>query len=216
MINNQLVYSKELDFIPKLQLSKSRRAVYYYKIDYNKTPKKYLLDNKLQWGRPNNYILYEEPLLKEGYIWFNGYLCKGTYPSSGVPVIKNSRSVGKPRYFIINGQDLYSGKFEREARGNLIYKLHDYFKELVKDCPILVKKETERFRLVLTWYINPDCVTVDYDNLWIYEKCILDVLHKEAIGLCKVKEDSHKYFKGGSKDYEYRETEGFKIEIYKI
>ena len=206
-----LVYSKELDFIPKLQLSKSRRAVYYNKIDYNKIPKKYLLDKKLQWGRPNNYILYEEPLLKKGYIWFNGKLCKGEYPSSGIPVIKNSKTIDKPRYFVINGQDLYSGKFEREARGNLIYKLHDYFKQFIVDCPIL--DSNFRHRLVLTWYIQENTVCPDYDNLWIVEKVLLDVMVKD---LKVLKDDKHIYMKGGSKDYEYRETEGFKIEIYKV
>lgn len=196
---NRLVYTKELDFIPKLQLSKSRRAVYYTFDDYTKgkIPKKYL----------------ENGLLKHPYTWLGKNLYNG---KEGKEVIKNTRSVGKPRYWIMNGQDLYNDKFQKITRNALIHKLHDYFKELIKDCPVLVKEETERFRLVLTWYINPDCVTVDYDNLWIYEKCILDVLHKESIGLCKVKEDSHKYFKGGSKDYEYRDKEGFKIEIWKI
>ncbi len=200
-IGSKLVYTKELDFIPKLQLSKARRAVYYTSEDYfnKKLPKRYL--------SKNFYII------KEPYVFVDKKLYNTETKEF---VIKNSKTANKPRYWIMNSQDIYSGKFERQARNALIHKLHDYFKELVKDCPILVKEDNERFRLVLTWYINPDCVTVDYDNLWIYEKCILDVLHKEAIGLCKVKEDSHKYFKGGSKDYEYRDKEGFKIEIFKV
>lgn len=204
---SSIVYTKELDFIPKLQLSKSRRAVYYTNdsvISLNKVPKRFF---------QKDTTLKASFTLKEPYDFTNGKLYNKETKEF---VIKNSKTANKPRYWVMNSQDIYSGKFERQARNALIHKLHDYFKELVKDCPILVKEETERFRLVLTWYINPDCVTVDYDNLWIYEKCILDVLHKEAIGLCKVKEDSHKYFKGGSKDYEYRDNEGFKIEIWKI
>lgn len=198
MINNQLVYSKELDFIPKLQLSKSRRAVYYTKKDLlkGKLPKKYLLE-------PNKSLV-----LKREYKWDDYFrLCTLDLE----PIVKNSRSVGTPRYFIINGQDLYSGKFEREARGNLIYKLHDYFKQFLLDCPVL--DSNFRHRLVLTWYISKDLVCPDYDNLWIVEKVINDVLVKD---LKVLKDDKHTYMKGGSKDYEYRKTEGFKIEIYKV
>lgn len=193
-----LVYSKELDFIPKLQLSKSRRAVYYTKQDLvkGKLPKKYLLE-------PNKSLV-----LKKEYKWDHSFrLCT----LDNEPIVKNNKSVGKPRYFIINGQDLYSGKFEREARGGLIYKLHDYFKQFIVDCPIL--DSNFRHRLVLTWYIQENTVCPDYDNLWIVEKVLLDVMVKD---LKVLKDDKHTYMKGGSKDYEYRENEGFKLEIWKI
>ena len=81
---------------------------------------------------------------------------------------------------------------------------------LIKLTPIL--DSNFRHRLVLTWYISKDLVCPDYDNLWIVEKVLLDVMVKD---LKVLKDDKHTYMKGGSKDYEYRETEGFKIEIWK-
>lgn len=215
MINSQLVYSKELDFIPKLQLSKSRRAVYYNIKDYNKIPKKYLLDKKLQWGIPNDMVLYEQPLLKEGYIWCGGILRKGTYSSIGSPVIKNTKSVGKPRYFIINGQDLYSGKFERQQRADLILKLHQYFLELFGKS-IYEKSHlwiNSPLKIQITWFIKEDYKGPDLDNLWIVEKVLLDMMVKD---LKVIPDDNHKIIKELTKKYEYRETEGFKIEIWKI
>ena len=201
MINNQLVYSKELDFIPKLQLSKSRRAVYYEYDDRLKLPKKFL-KKETEFKKLKDTFIFKMDTKTSIMKLFN--------ITDNCFVIKNSRSVGTPRYFIINGQDLYSGKFEREARGNLIYKLHDYFKQFILDCPIL--DSNFRHRLVLTWYISKDLVCPDYDNLWIVEKVLLDVMVKD---LKVLKDDKHTYMKGGSKDYEYRETEGFKIEIWK-
>lgn len=186
----EIVYSKEFDFVPKLLLSKKRNPVYYKNTD--KIPKKY---------KNVNYSFIQ------GILVDNNTLQK---------VVKNTRTVGKPRYYIINGQDLYNDKFQKIARNNLINKLHDYVKELIKDCPKLDKLENERFELHLYWYINKDYKGPDYDNLWIMEKVINDCLHKEKIGIKAIKEDNHHYMRGGYKGYRYRETEGFKIEIWKI
>lgn len=197
---SKLIYSKELDFIPKLQLSKSRRAVYYTKSDLlkGKVPKKYLLEPK------------KSLVLKRDFKWdFNNRLCT----LDNDLIIKNSRTAGKARYWVINGQSIYNGAISPKSRAGLMVKLHEYFKEILKDCPKFNLKEGERYKLYLRWYILKDKVYPDPDNLWIYEKVINDVLTKD---LKVVIDDDCNYSVGGSKDYEYRETEGFKIEIYKI
>lgn len=195
-----IVYTKELDFIPKLQLSKSRRAVYYTKSDLmkGKLPKKYLLEPK------------KSLVLKREFKWdFNNRLCT----LDNDLIIKNTKSVGKPRYWVINGQDIYSGKFSPKSRSGLMIKLHEYFKEIIKDCPKFMIKPNERYRLHLTWFILDSKVYPDPDNLWIYEKVINDVLVKD---LSIVIDDSCVFTSGGSKEYKYRDKEGFKIEIWKI
>lgn len=191
-----IIYTKELDFIPKLQLSKSRRAVYYTFDDYTKgkIPKKYL----------------ENGLLKHPYRWEGKNLYNG---KEGQYIVKNSKSVGKPRYWVINGQDIYSGKFSPKSRSGLMIKLHEYFKEIIKDCPKFMIKPNERYRLHLTWFILDSKVYPDPDNLWVYEKVINDVLVKD---LSIVIDDSCVFTSGGSKNYEYRSNEGFKIEIFKV
>lgn len=201
----ELVYSKELDFIPKLQLSKSRRAVYYTHSDFvkDKLPKKYLEKNES--GHYSH--------LKKGYIWKEG---KVYNTEAKEFIIKNTKSIGKPKYWVINGQDLYNDKFQKLARHGLIMKLHNYVKLIVEDCPKLNKTEDERFELWIYWYINKDYKGPDYDNLWIMEKAINDCLHKDHLNIKAIKEDSHLVMRGGYKGYRYRETEGFKIEIYKV
>lgn len=198
MINNQLVYSKELDFIPKLQLSKSRRAVYYTKKDLlkGKLPKKYLLE-------PNKSLV-----LKKEYRW-NNYFRLCTLDLE--PIVKNSRSVGTPSHWIINGQDVSNSRLSPIRRAFITKKLHDFYVPFFKDCPKL--DPNFRYDSIMIWYIKEDYKGPDYDNLWIAEKTINDVLIKD---LKVLPDDNHKYRKGGYKGYEYRETEGFKFEIYRI
>ncbi len=200
VMNSELVYSKELDFIPKLQLSKSRRAVYYTKKDLlkGKLPKKYLLE-------PNKSLV-----LKEEYKWDHSFrLCT----LDNEPIVKNSKSVGKPRFWVINGQDLYNGKFERIARNVLIQKLHEYFHSLIPNCPNFNLQLKQRYCVEFTWYLLEDKVYPDTSNLWIYGKIFNDVFVKT---LKVVKDDNPKYHKQDKYDTKYRETEGFKIEIWKI
>ncbi len=197
----EVVYTKELDFIPKLQLSKSRRAVYYTLGDHinGKLPKKFYIKN-----------IPVKNVLSFDYEWRNSSLFN---KKDNCFVIKNSKTVGKPRYWVINGQDIYSGKFSPKSRSGLMIKLHEYFKEIIKDCPKFMIKPNERYRLHLTWFILDSKVYPDPDNLWIYEKVINDVLVKD---LSIVIDDSCVFTSGGSKNYVYRMQEGFKIEIWKI
>lgn len=201
----EIVYTKELDFIPKLQLSKSRRAVYYTFDDYvkGKIPKRYL----------------ENGLIKHHYRWGGKYLYDA---KEGKFVTKNTKSVGKPKYWVINGQPIYSGSISPLQRSSIVNKLHDYFKEIIKDCPKLETEITSYkapvvfklyYRLVLTWYIQEDKVYPDVNNLWIYDKVILDVMVKD---LNVIPDDNHEYIHEVHKKYQYKKTEGFKIEIYKI
>jgi len=194
-----LVYSKELDFIPKLQLSKSRRAVYYTYKDYlaGKLPKKY------QHFSQSSY----DHWLKSPYKWVTNNLYNEETKEF---VVKNTKSVGKPKYWIINGQDVSNSRLSPIRRAFITKKLHDFYVPFFKDCPKL--DPNFRYDSVMIWYIKEGYIGPDYDNLWIAEKTINDVLIKD---LKILPDDNHKYRKGGYKGYEYRENEGFKIEIWK-
>lgn len=204
-----LVYNKEFDFIPKLQLSKARRAVNYTLGDYstNTLPKRFRDKNC-------NY-----KYLKNEFCWKENKLYNLDTKSFE---IRNPRTVGKPKYWVINGQSIYNGKMSPLQRSNIVNRLHEYFKELIKDCPKLDTKITSykspevfrlHYKLVLTWYILEDKVYPDVNNLWIYDKVILDVMVKD---LNVIPDDNHEYVHEIHKKYEYKDKEGFKIEIWKV
>lgn len=199
----EIVYSKEFDFIPKLQLSKSRRAVYYTQEDFlkGKLPKKFILQQK---------GIITSPCLKSPYKFITNNLYNEETKEF---VIKNTKSVGRPRYWVINGQSIYSGNIPPQQRSVLMAKLHEYFKELIGDCPKINLIDKERYQIKYLWYLLEDKVYPDVSNLWPYGKAINDVLVKD---LKVVEDDSPKYHKQDKYDTEYRETEGFKIEIIKI
>jgi|SRR6188508_260055 len=198
-----IIYTKELDFIPKLQLSKSRRAVYYQLQDYNKIPKKYKT-------KQVNLSIPSELGLRHPYEWRQGKVYDSFTQQF---IIKNSRTAGKARYWVINGQSIYNGAISPKSRAGLMVKLHEYFKEILKDCPKFNLKEGERYKVKYIFYLLEDKVYPDISNLWVYGKVINDVLVKD---LQVVTDDNTKYHKNDEYDSEFRVNEGFKIEIWKI
>ena len=202
VVKDKLIYTKELDFIPKLQLSKSRRAVYYTKNNFleGKLPKKYLV-------KVSGY----SRILSPDYYWSKDNYLTDTHTHQ--KPIKNSRTAGKARYWVINGQSIYNGAISPKSRAGLMVKLHEYFKEILKDCPKFNLKEGERYKVKYIFYLLEDKVYPDISNLWIYGKVINDVLVKD---LQVVADDNTKYHKNDEYDSEFRVNEGFKIEIYKI
>jgi len=143
------------DYIEYVTLSNKRRPVYYKKKD--KIPKKYQND-KYHFNKLDELINTET---KER-------------------VLKNIRSVGKPRYKKISGQDIWVG-LNHNLRNNIANKIKKFFYKNLKDLkPIPIKL----FPIgVDIKFIKPQGTNNwDLDNLaLIYRKVLLDCL-KTIIG----------------------------------
>jgi len=98
--------------------------------------------------------------------------------SLGNPIVANPRSVGTPRFKKINGQDFYKGVDSPFTRSKIVSQIKAFFKEHVKGIPpvtyLPVQIDLELHDVVGT-------KTWDLDNLWIYNKCMQDVLVDEGV-----------------------------------
>ena len=59
-------------------------------------------------------------------------LCKARN-TKYLPIITNPKRVGKPRYYLINGQDIYNGKLNHHSRGFIMDKIKECYLPYVKD-----------------------------------------------------------------------------------
>ena len=155
-------------YIKQIQVSKHRRPT-YYKMGEKKIPKKY-----------DNF-----PFEKFGGTMM---LCN---PGTKTRVIKNSKSVGTPRYLAINGQKFYSGFNSEHERMTIVYGLKDYYDEII----IGMKPITE-FPIFIK-YIHFAKTEIgfsiaDLDNLsYCYTKTFQDWLTSRGI----ISEDNTRYIR---------------------
>jgi|SRR5690606_32652723 len=142
------------NFITHIKISNSRRPKYYTK---SKIPKRFqnnpTFDDK-------GYLLDEE----------------------GKRVIKNTRSVGTPDLWAINGQALYSSMHPFK-RNTIVRKLKKYFEEHLKNVPkihtypISIELDVYRYPGYYDPRTNKWMQSFDLDNFcWILLKTIQDVL----------------------------------------
>lgn len=125
-----------------------------------KIPKKYLDETKYSFDDKNRLIEL----------------------STGKLVPGNPNVVGKPRYWRVNGQDIYNQKVKTFQRNNYIGMLHNYFSNLFE-------KEFENIRikkfplnLSIIFYVKDmQDHNIDNDNKWIWEKVIQDTLVESKI-----------------------------------
>ena len=91
----------------------------------------------------------------------------------GNPVIANPRVVGTPRLKKVNGQDFYKGTDSPHIRSKVVNEIKSFLKpfvvgiEPITTYPVQIKLEMHDVIGVGNW---------DLDNLWIYNKCMQDVL----------------------------------------
>lgn len=173
-----------------IKLSEKRRPKYYLREEEDKLPKKYsgkyyFTDNKI-------YSL-----------------------ETHEPILKNTVSVGTPRYERVNFQKLWNGTVARHARAKMSNVLGEFYsnifrEQLPKDIQI---EEHECFNVRYDFYnvINGD--SADLDNLahW-HIKTSLDILtkrrtpnEKQSHKLDIIEDDSLKYIRGVS--YYFTECE---------
>lgn len=182
--------------IEHVEVSKARRARHFDTQKDKKIPKKYL--NKKLYTVKGNKI-YNIATKKE--------------------VIKNSKSVGTPKYWKVNGNDLYSATLHPMLRKSIAIKIHDYLFDYIKNLPILTKNLGKNVFLSVKFVIfdiMPEDHFWDCDNKWIWTKWFNDTLTINK----KWTDDDIRYVRsaGGTEyvEVETKEEKRFEFVITKI
>lgn len=165
-------------------LKKNSKPIYYKKSEINKVPK---------------YI--KKTLSTE-------YLKVGLYDYltdlEGNRIIKNKKVLGKPKYWKVNGQALYSGTLHPLIRKNITLIYHEYFKDAIIKAGLSKIEIPDDYGLKIALniheYRDKSGVIPDIDNLWPLEKWFTDSLVELGI----IPDDSPKYvINNGEKCYKW-------------
>jgi len=116
-------------------------------------------------------------------------LCELDKDNLPVPVIANHTKAGKPRMYLIKGQDIYSGLLKEHARGFIMDKIKECYYPFIKDLPPIeiypVKIRCEIHDTIKNNYAKDrDAIggRWDVDNLvYPYLKAFPDLLVREKI-----------------------------------
>lgn len=149
----------------------------------------------------------------ENYTWNQkGQLINA---KTGLIVPANSLTVGSPRDWRINGQDVYNQKVKHSARNSIMVKMHAKFKDHLNQIKNI---DPKLFPLTLriNFYIQDNNKlegrdkNIDNDNRWIYHKVVQDTL----VELKKMKDDNLYFINGNyHKTYFVENPEDCKLEI---
>lgn len=172
------------DYVTHITLSQKRRAKYYTVENQDEIPKKYL---------------------KQGICFVDNI---ATLCDTKEKIVKNSKSAGKPRYWKINGQDLWSGNLHPHVRSKVNKELHEYFGKIIDEQIVsngfnfIEVSEDKRLFFVYTFKINIKG-SQDIDNMNVYVKTFSDTLtsynnpnQKEIVKKGIIQDDSPRYVKG--------------------
>ncbi len=126
--------------------------------------------------------------------------------SDGNKVIKNKKSAGTPRKWVVNLQDLYSGKMGHFQRSNYVKKLKEVLNPFVSKI-----KPLRDYCIYVAIELHDTTCSVDIDNKGaLYNKCILDLLTANGI----IIDDSIDFVKGVSTIFIQSKQKDLKIKIY--
>ena len=153
---NELLIIKIPEFKTKFEISHSRRAKYYIMDD--KIPKKYQAQTYSAGG------------------WYDDYDSGGNLLINKKKVIKNTRVAGTPKYWVLNGQSLYSGNMHQMVRNKVTNLVHEYLSSFIGEVvPIELKTgEYLKIRCILSelkGVANWDC-----SNKWPWIKWFEDTM----------------------------------------
>lgn len=154
----------EIPYFDKIEITKSRRPKYYSTKDKH-IPKK--LNNS---KTINNFFVDE----------------------NNQKIIKNKRSLDKPRYITINGQSIYNGKLVGHTRNIVSKKVKKIYTEYLKNLP---KIESNNISIELEIQLSSTKDNWDCSNKWIYIKWFEDTL----VDLNIIPDDSIRYIKSSGK-----------------
>lgn len=111
-----------------------------------------------------------------------------------IPIIRNPKTVGKPRDYLIRGQDIYNNFLDPFSRGKIMEAIKNCYYKYVKGIPVItdypIKIEVELYESIKNPYDNGNINGIgqhwDIDNyVFPYMKAFPDLLVK----LGKIKDD---------------------------
>lgn len=145
------------DYPTEIKVSDSRRACYWTKVDHDKslTPKKYR--DTTQFGFDNDGIMIDLKTKER--------------------VVKNIKTVGKPRMLTINAQKIYVG-IHHSVRSKIVNELHTLFNDAFKkQLPAKIDTTNKKIMIGLHFHDVYTTKLPDLDNLAnLFVKCGIDCL----------------------------------------
>lgn len=145
------------DYPTEIKVSDSRRACYWTKVDHDKslTPKKYR--DAARFGFDVDGIMIDL--------------------STKERVVKNVKTVGKPRMLTINAQKIYVG-IHHSVRSKIVNELHTLFNSAFKQqLPGKIDTTNKKILISLHFYDVYTTKLPDLDNLAnLFVKCGIDCL----------------------------------------
>lgn len=134
----------------------------------------------------NHHLLYEQKANKK----CKYYLCKDSgemFKEIIKPIVANPKKVGKPRNYLIKGQDIYSGNLREHFKGMVMDKIKECYYPHIKDLPVIdsypVKIECSLYDTVKNAYDKTGDLGQpwDVDNfIYPYVKAFPDILVREG------------------------------------
>lgn len=156
------------DYPDKVMTAKARRPIYYVsdtsKVRGRKTiPKSYL--------NPEKYYFSNEGVLMSS--------------KTNEPHLANPQTAGKPRYWVVNFQDIWNQNLAKQDRAMKVDKLKNFLRPYIKTIT-----KIEQFPIEISTILYDKECPVDISNRGaIYTKVIEDLLVKEGI----IPDDSIEY-----------------------
>lgn len=182
------------DYPSSIQVSKSRRPVYYVREGSSVKGKKNI---------PISYLNEDKYYFNENGVLFN--------KKTNQPQLANPRSVGKPRNWVVNFQDIWNQNITKQSRNNKVIILKEIFKPYIKEIEVI-----KTFPIKIVINIFDTIMPVDISNKGvIYTKIIEDLLQEMG----KIPDDKVQFVKcsGCCKFVEVKDVKERKmmINIYK-
>jgi len=139
------------EYIKEVKLSNKQRPKYYKKEDHDKLPNKYKTGRYKYDSEGRLFDVLEEQ-----------------------HVIKNKKSVGKPKIITISGNDVISGYSTPMIRDKIVKVLKDHYRIYVQQQ--LKPFKNDNFPLRVEWFLHTVPGHYDMSNLFLYNKYLEDSL----------------------------------------
>lgn len=151
------------EWVDRYTMSKASAPKYWEWKDLDKLPKKY------------RDLVDRHPLLK-------GRKAFCATPN-GERFLKNTKSVGKPKYWILNGQDLYSAVLNWRQRKTIAEFYHKYFQKYIEEQLTPIELDWDNYALSISCdiYEIKRGQMPDVSNMWLLEKFFEDALQEVNI-----------------------------------
>jgi len=175
-------------------LSKAIKPKYWLFRDLIKIPKKY------------QYNLSTEALVIGTKLY--------AQTTNGERLIKNTKNLGKPKLWVLNGQSIYNAAIHHTVRRKIADHYHNVFTHYIEKAKLTIDiPEDKALKLSIDIYEINKGIMPDIDNLWPLEKWFTDSLVNAGV----IPDDSPKYVRSsGEKTYNWVNTEDERKLVFTI